>query len=122
MPNCCGVGMLTRHDWNTIKKVIHYDSWLGRKYKRNQYFPALDKQVTSAKLSRDLFKYVKDAFQSYELVYVALPQDKVFYKRATKWYLDHGFKIENKTKSKHGEYDILVLSMTKTDWSKKYAV
>jgi hypothetical protein len=121
MPNCCGVGMITNHGWRVWewkKQKSYYTNRLVNVRVPN-YAPF---KVPTRRVSFDLFKIVRAAFKNYSLLYIALPQNVDEYKKATKWYLAHGFKVENKTKSKHGNYTICVLSNTRTNWEKSYAL
>lgn len=129
MPNCCGVGMITEHNAYKEKWILIHQkylfSWETRrkdgKVKRRQEI-AWHKKINPRNLSRTIMKEIKEAFQHYSLLYVALPQHTELYRQITKWYKKHGWKIENETKSNHGDYKIYVMSMTKDKWKEKYAV
>ena len=122
MPYCCGVGMIVSHVWKKWKWAKGYDTWTKRWFKYRKYTVLTTVDISDKKMSCALFKCVKIALQQYSLVYVALPQNTPVYKQVTKWYLAHHFKKENETTSNHGKYKIFVLSITKEEWKKHYAL
>lgn len=122
MPNCCGVGMLTRHAWHRMKSYMNTNPRYPELFGQYRYVPVTNKQLTDTRISRDLFERIRNSLANYELLYIALPQNTLIYKRVTKWYLKHHFKKENETMSKHGEYKIFVLSITRAEWEKHYAL
>ena len=108
---CCGIGIIRDFHWFEIVRKREKTAWSGRGHTYS--VSRAVHNITIKRIKSNINKQMKNGLLNYGLLYAAIPDNTPTYRKVFKALTDLGWKLENTTKSNHGDYNINVLSIAR---------